>query len=110
VEDDWRAGKIQAYLDDKKPGEMVCIIELWENALGYDMHVKPTKKDSTEIGQILRSFPEWTSTGKAYRFAVYGPQKAFVKVAERLTFPPAEMPFGKKPAAQNPENPPPFLL
>lgn len=111
VEDDWRVGKIQAYLDDKKPGDVVCVIELWENALGYDMHTKPTKKDSTEISQILRTFPEWVSAGKAYRFAAYGPQKAFRKVAERLTFPPADMPFGKKPAAPNPDEPPPkFIL
>lgn len=112
VEDDWRAGKIQEYLDMKKPGEVVCLLELWTAALGFDSTVKPmAKKDSTDLGQIIRSFPEWVNTGERMRLEQYGRQRVWKKVAERLSFPPPEMPFGKKTPAQNPQNPPPkFLL
>jgi hypothetical protein len=112
VEDDWRAGKIQEYLDMKKPGEVVCLLELWTAALGFDSTVKPmAKKDSTDLGQIIRSFPEWVNTGERMRLEQYGRQRVWKKVAERLSFPPPEMPFGKKTPAQNPQDPPPkFLL
>ena len=110
VEDDWRTGKIQAYLDMKRPGDTTCLIELWTAALGFDNAIKPmTKKDSTEIGQIVRTFPEWVNTGERVRLETYGQQRVWKKVAERLSFPPPEMPFGKKEPARD-EPPPKYIL
>ena len=61
LEDDWRIGAIQQYLDDfkKKPNDTVSVIELWYNALNQPQSSKPEKKDSTEITQILNSMPGW---------------------------------------------------
>ena len=103
---------IKSYLDTKRPGDVTCTIEIWEHALGFDREQKPmTKKDSTELGQILRSFVDWINTGRSEMFPVYGKQRVWKKIGQELSFPPGEMPFGKKEPAQKPnEPPPPYIL
>ena len=72
VEDDFRVGMIQDYLDDKTE---VCILELWQQAL-KNGETKPSKKDSLDIALILTgNFPEWEKQSVVKRFPEYGVQK-----------------------------------
>ena len=61
MEDDWRIGAIEQYLNDSKPqqGATVSVIELWHRALGEPEESKPTRKDSIEITQIISNIPGW---------------------------------------------------
>ncbi len=72
VEDDYREGMIQAYLEQQ---EKVCIIQIWQKALGNEV-TKPTRKDSNEIATILNKMPNWEKAGDNTRkFGDYGYQK-----------------------------------
>ena len=81
MEDDWRVGQIEQYLDDMKkaPNSTVSVIELWHCALGNDESVKPTRKDSIEITQIITSIPGWIQCQNPIR-TKWGRQKCFKKV------------------------------
>ena len=79
LEDDYRVGMIAKYLNDKQPGDTVCIIELWNRALGEDF--KPTRKDSTEIAAILQNMPGWKRCGNAWT-QHWGVQKGWRKVSD----------------------------
>ena len=61
MEDDWRIGAIEQYLEDnkKKSGDTVSVIELWHYALNEPDESKPTRKDSIEITQIITNIPGW---------------------------------------------------
>jgi predicted P-loop ATPase len=78
VEDDYRVGMIEEYCRRK---DKVCIIELWQKALGNE-HSKPTRKDSNEITLILQSLSGW-SKGKIERSQEYGNQQHWNKSAEK---------------------------
>lgn len=71
VEDDWRVGKIEAYLDGKNE---TCILQLWKEALENEF-TKPSKKDSNEIALILQSLGGWEREGNTRRFGCYGVQR-----------------------------------
>ncbi len=72
VEDDYREGMIQAYLEEE---EKVCIIQVWQKALGNEF-VKPTRKDSNEIATMLNKMDNWEKAGNNTRkFGDYGYQK-----------------------------------
>lgn len=71
VEDDYRVGMIEAYLENR---DEVCILELWQNAL-ENPYSKPPKKDSNEISLILQGMPEWVREDKPRRSKQYGLQK-----------------------------------
>lgn len=77
LEDDYRAGMIKAYLDDKAEGESVCIIELWQEALGESF--KPTRKDSNELALIIQSAPGWIKMPSVQRTSRWGVQRCWVK-------------------------------
>ena len=80
MEDDWRVGAISDYLDQMKkdPKSSVSIIELWHCALKMPDEVKPQRRDSIEISQILISIGGWK---RANRTAItrWGKQKIYVK-------------------------------
>ena len=65
VEDDYRVGMIEAYLNEpyedkegkKHERNAVCVVELWQKALNE--YGKPTKRDSVEIGMIMNNFSDW---------------------------------------------------
>lgn len=77
VEDDYRVGMIEAYLENKNE---VCIFELWEKALqNSNGFSKPTRKDSSEIVLLMQNFPEWVKSSKARRTKDYGVQKCWVR-------------------------------
>lgn len=78
LEDDYRVGMIAKYLNDKQPGDTVCIIELWLRALGEDF--KPTRKDSNEISAILQNMPGWVRCGNVWT-QNWGVQKGWRKVS-----------------------------
>lgn len=75
MEDDYRIGMIQDYLENKTE---TCVIDLWKNAL-HNEFSRPTKKDSNEIGLILRGLSGWERCSKPKRFADLGLQKYWKK-------------------------------
>ena len=80
MEDDWRVGQIEQYLDDMKkaPNSTVSVIELWHKALGEPDERKPTRSDSIAISQIVLNIPGWTKyDGKIS--TLWGRQKGFKK-------------------------------
>ena len=79
MEDDWRIGAIQGYLEKNKDytGSTVSIIELWYKALNMDERAKPTRKDSIEIAQIVLS-SGWKRVSKPV-YTEWGKQKVFTK-------------------------------
>ena len=80
MEDDWRVGAISDYLDQVKKDlkATVSIIELWHCALNEPDEVKPQRRDSIEISQILISIGGWK---RANRTAItrWGKQKIYVR-------------------------------
>lgn len=78
MEEDWRVGLIADYMAHKRVGDTVCVLELWYNALGMESTKKPTRKDSVEISQMIRSMPGWTVESKVMR-GNYGQQRYAVK-------------------------------
>lgn len=72
VEDDYRLGMIEAYLEDKVE---TCVLDLWYNALKMGEFSKPTKKDSNEIGLIMQSMSGWERQPKVRRFPEFGVQR-----------------------------------
>lgn len=79
VEDDYRVGMIQAYLEDKT---ITCCVDIWKNALN-NQFTKPSKRDSVEISLIMDNLAGWNKEKKAVRIGEYGPQKCWVR--ERRT-------------------------
>ena len=80
MEDDWRVGQIEQYLDDMKkaPNSTVSVIELWHKALNNPDEIKPTRKDSIEITQIITNIPGWVSCPNPMK-TKWGRQKCFKK-------------------------------
>ena len=80
MEDDWRVGAIRQYLEDakNKPGDSVCVVELWHKALGQDEFIKPTRKDSIEITQIMYRMDGWIRGENPAR-TPWGLQRVFRK-------------------------------
>lgn len=79
VEDDYRVGMIEAYCRNINK---VCIIELWQKALGNEFS-KPSRKDSNELSLILQTLKGW-SKGKVERSQEYGNQQYWNKSAEQI--------------------------
>ena len=80
MEDDWRIGAIEQYLEDQKKAanSTVSVIELWHQALNEPEESKPTRKDSIEITQIITGIPGWVQCPSPIR-TKWGLQKAFRK-------------------------------
>ena len=78
VEDDYRVGMIEKYLEDKS---YTCCLDIWKNALGNEFS-KPTKRDSMEINLILSGMDGWERGKGAMRIGDFGPQKYWEKVTE----------------------------
>ena len=81
MEDDWRIGQIEKYLEDmkQKPNSTVSVIELWHRALNNPEEIKPTRKDSIEITQIITNIPGWVSCEKPV-YTTWGRQRVFKKM------------------------------
>ena len=81
MEDDWRTGQIEQYLEDTKrdPNSTVSVIEIWHNALNNPEEIKPSRSDSIAITQIIMNIPGWVRCEKTARTR-WGLQKIFKKV------------------------------
>jgi len=77
VEDDYRIGMIQAYLEEKA-GDSICILELWKNALDNPFS-KPSKKDSNEISLIMQGFAGWKKNPVSKWTKEYGKQRVWIR-------------------------------
>jgi hypothetical protein len=80
MEDDWRTGAIEQYLEDMKrePNATVSVIELWHLALNEPDESKPSRADSIAITQIITNVPGWVKTNTTIRTR-WGTQKVFRK-------------------------------
>lgn len=103
LEKDERAGIIEGYLERALPADWdtmdpyrrrdwledpqsvgtverdhVCIYEIWTECLGKD-HTSITRKDSFELGRIIKTLKGWSSSGQNHRYPFYGSQKKYVK-------------------------------
>ena len=81
MEDDWRTGQIEQYLEDTKrsPNSTVSVIEIWHNALNNPEEIKPSRSDSIAITQIVMNIPGWVRSERPQRTR-WGLQKIFKKV------------------------------
>ena len=93
MQDDWRVGAIQAYLDKKLPGELTCVREVCHRALSPnpDFLKEPTLVESKDIGAIITRLPHWTRVGKK-RIGAYGSQRCWQKDLD-APLPEQEEPF-----------------
>ena len=76
TQDDYREGMIRDFLEGK---EEVCIPMLWYEALGMRSDLKPTRKDSTEIGLIMQNCEGWVKQKSAKKFKDYALQRYWKK-------------------------------
>jgi predicted P-loop ATPase len=91
VEDDWRVGVIEKYLNNQTT---VCVKGIWDNALtSGDFPRDCTKKDSSDIVQIMDGFEEWEKVS-TIRFDEYGRQRGWRKKMKQIHD--EELPFQQK--------------
>jgi len=57
--------------------DRVCILEIWTECLGKDPN-SITRRDSMELGRIMKAIRDWTPYGGALKFKHYGDQKAYI--------------------------------
>lgn len=93
MQDDWRVGAIEAYLDRKLPGELTCVREVCHRALSPnpDLPREPTLVESKDIGAIITRLPDWEKAGRKY-VASYGQQRCWKK-RDDAPLPTPEEPF-----------------
>lgn len=78
MEDDWRVGMIEQYLQRKCGGDRVCVKELFDNALfPDDPNRQPTFKESREVGEIMDRMPGWERLPKVAKTRNYGAQRCW---------------------------------
>lgn len=75
VEDDYREGMIEAYIEGK---DRVSIIEIWREGLKIEFE-RPTRKESNEIAMYLDSTGRWKNVGPRMT-KKYGNQKTWVPI------------------------------
>ena len=76
MEDDWRVGKIQQYLDELSAGSVVCAVQLYCECLYDDTNLRPKRADSLAIAQIMAKFENWLPVGLQYT-TKYGRQRCW---------------------------------
>ena len=81
MQDDWRTGAIQVFLDKKNPGELTCVREICHRALSPnpDFPKEPTLVESKDIGKILNNLKDWERVNGARNVGAYGKQKCWRK-------------------------------
>jgi len=79
TEDDWRVGVIENYLSKK---DKVCVKMIWDEALAKETNRDCTKKDSSDIVEIMNTFNDWERVN-LMRFAAYGQQRGWRKIAPK---------------------------
>ena len=81
MQDDWRVGAIQAFLDRKEAGELTCVREVCHRALSPnpDFPHEPSLAESKDLGLILNRLPDWERVSKPCRIGSYGVQRCWRK-------------------------------
>lgn len=92
MQDDWRVGKIKDYLRRQPPGGLVCVKKLWDEALFSEPAPRITRRDQTEIADILDHVGGWERAGRPI-LPTYGQQRAWRKSAGTETDETDELPF-----------------
>lgn len=84
LQDDWRVGAIQAFLERKNPGELTCVREVCHRALSPnpDFPKEPSLVESKDIGKILNRFKDWERVTGSRIVGMYGNQKCWRKIGE----------------------------
>ena len=84
LQDDWRVGAIQAFLDRKNPGELTCVREVCHRALSTnpDFPKEPSLAESKDIGMILNNLKDWERISGSRVVGVYGRQRCWQKKGE----------------------------
>lgn len=82
MEDDWRIGAIEDYLNKQPVGSLVCIRQIKHEALSVnrDFPQDPTPKESQEIGVLMNKFGEWERAGLQYT-RNYGRQRCWKRAS-----------------------------
>lgn len=94
MQDDWRVGAIQAFLERKNPGELTCVREVCHRALSPnpDFPKEPTLAEGKDVGRILNSLKDWERVGSR-KIGAYGSQKCWKKKGDPDPAPVEEKPF-----------------
>lgn len=81
MQDDWRVGAIQAFLDKKNPGELTCVREVCHRALSPnpDFPREPTLAESKDLGRILNKLRDWERCKSPRVVGIYGKQRCWQK-------------------------------
>ena len=83
---DWEnldLGERRMWLEDGKnegptKRKSTCVMEIWAECFGKDPNTI-TRRDSFEIGRIIKTLRKWQPSGNAKRFKLYGVQKPYVR-------------------------------
>lgn len=81
LEDDYRIGQIEEYLEGR---DKVCVLEIWKEALKNEFQ-KPSPADSRAIGLIMSNFPDWERTQSSVATDFYGKQRCWIKRTRNTT-------------------------
>ena len=86
MQDDWRVGAIQAFLDRKNPGELTCVREVCHMALSAnpDFPHEPTLAESKDIARILNKMDGWERINGSRKVGSYGVQRCWKKIGEQV--------------------------
>ena len=82
MQDDWRVGAIEAFLERKNPGELTCVRELFHRALYPDMPKEPSFSEAKDVGKILNRLKDWERVGRPRVVGMYGSQRCWRKKEE----------------------------
>ena len=78
---DGRIGIIEAYLERFEVGEIVCVVQIVEEALGCPRE-RQSRREQMEISELMHShFPDWRPLRNKRRIEAFGVQRAFEKVS-----------------------------
>ena len=81
MQDDWRVGAIQAFLERKNPGELTCVREVCNRALSPnpDFPHEPSLVESKDIGKIMNRMKDWERCKSLRVVGNYGKQRCWIK-------------------------------
>lgn len=81
MEDDWRVGAVEQFLDSQSVGDYVCTRQIKHEALSpsKDFPQDPTPKESQEISILMTKFSNWEKAGLHY-ISKYGQQRCWRKI------------------------------
>jgi len=96
MQDDWRVGAIDAYLERKLPGELTCVRELFHRALSPnpDIPKEPSLVESKDVGKILNRMKDWERVG-VRKIGNYGKQNCWRKRDDAQTQSQSDLPFSE---------------